>query len=145
MVAQHSLLIDEFLVMLAERKELDLSFKTAAADARPLLFHGHCQQKAFANPSKTISLLNQAGYRAELVDAACCGMAGAFGYEVEHYETSKTACARMLLPTLDARPEADVAVMGISCRKQIAHFAAREASHVAEMLRRAAIIPAPHA
>ena len=75
---------------------------------------------------------------AEVIDAGCCGMAGAFGFEREHYEASRAAFERALGPALAARPDARLVVMGISCRKQIEHFAGRPASHLVEVLRAAA-------
>jgi Fe-S oxidoreductase len=103
-----------------------------------VLFHGHCQQKAEADPELSLQLLRQAGFQAEMVAAPCCGMAGAFGFEKEHYEASRAAFQRALGPALEARPDARLAVMGISCRKQIEHFAGRPAHHVVELLREAA-------
>ena len=73
-----------------------------------------------------------------MVRAPCCGMAGAFGFEREHYEASREAFERALGPALKAKPDARLVVMGISCRKQIEHFAGRPASHLAEALRVAA-------
>ena len=133
-VAARSLLIDEFLVMLRDQKALDLEFAPANGRRR-VLFHGHCHQKAFASPLKGLALLQAAGYDAELVNAACCGMAGAYGYEREHYETSRSAGERALFPALRANPDADVVIMGVSCRQQIEHFCDRPTRHLVEALR----------
>jgi hypothetical protein len=65
-------------------------------------------------------------------------MAGAFGFEREHYEASRRAFERALGPALQAKPDAELVVMGISCHKQIEHFAGRPTRHLAEMLHRAA-------
>lgn len=136
-VARQALLLDEFLALLAERGELELTFNGGQA-GRPALFHAHCHQKALASPAKSVELLRLAGYEAELVNTACCGMAGAFGYEKEHYELSRAAGERELFPAVRARPEAEVVVMGVSCRQQIEHFTGRRTRHLAQALRDAA-------
>lgn len=132
-VAGQSLLLDEFLAALAERDELDLRF----AGEGEVLFHAHCHQKAYGRPGASLALLRLAGYDAELVNTACCGMAGAFGYEREHYAASRAAGERELFPAIRAHPEAQVVVAGVSCRHQIQHFTGRCPSHLAEALRAA--------
>ena len=139
-VARQALLIDEFLAMLSERGELELTFDRANGGngSRPVLFHAHCHQKALASPEASLGLLRLAGYETELVNAACCGMAGAFGYENEHYELSRAAGEKGVFPALRAQPEADVVVLGVSCRQQIEHFTGRHTRHPAQALRDAA-------
>jgi Fe-S oxidoreductase len=132
-VAAHTLLIDEFLSMLHEKGELGIAFRQPV-EPLPVLFHGHCHQKAFADPLRGLELLRAAGYQAELVNAACCGMAGAYGYEREHYEPSRTAGERALFPALRADPDAEVVVMGVSCRQQIEHFLGRPVRHLVEAM-----------
>jgi Fe-S oxidoreductase len=134
-VAERCLLVDEFLTPARQGGELELQLQ--AANGREVLFHGHCQQKAEADATLSLELLRLAGYKAEMVAAPCCGMAGAFGFEKEHYEASRAAFERALGPALEARPEAELVVMGISCRKQIEHFAGRPARHLVEALRAA--------
>jgi Fe-S oxidoreductase len=134
-VAERCLLVDEFLTGRANAGELELDLR--APEGKRLLFHGHCQQKAEADADLSLNLLRAAGYDAEMVAAPCCGMAGAFGFEREHYAASEAAFGRALGPALEARPDADLVVMGISCRKQIEHFAGRRARHVVELLREA--------
>lgn len=136
-VAQQALLIDEFLGTLQAKGELGLTFRQAEGDGREVLFHAHCHQKALANPARSVELLRLAGYRAEMADAACCGMAGAYGYEKEHYEASRTAGERGLFPLIRAQAGAQVAVMGTSCRQQVEHFTGRRPRHVVELLREA--------
>jgi Fe-S oxidoreductase len=133
-VASRSLLIDEFLAGLAERGELELRFEQPAERNRPVLFHGHCHQKALADPAKSLALLRLAGYEPELVNTACCGMAGAFGYEKEHYALSRAAGERELFPAVRAHADAQVVVMGISCHQQIEHFTGRPTRHLAQAL-----------
>lgn len=134
-VANRCLLIDEFLVEDQEAGDPELTFGTA--DGTKVLFHGHCQQKAEADARLSLQMLRRAGYDAEMVAAPCCGMAGAFGFEREHYEASRQAFQRALGPALEAHPEAQLVVMGISCRKQIEHFTQRRVRHLAEALRAA--------
>ena len=135
-VSERSLLVDEFLAMLAEQGELELKFD---GGGRSVIFHGHCHQKAYADPSKSLELLRLAGYEPEFVNTACCGMAGAFGYELEHYSLSKAAGGRELFPAIEAQPDARVVVMGISCRQQIEHFTGRRPYHLAQALRDALV------
>ncbi len=134
-VARQSLLLDEFLALLSEQGELELDFDEESVGGREVLFHAHCHQKALADPGKSLELLRLAGYEAELADAACCGMAGAFGYEKEHYEQSRAAGERGLFPAVRAHADAEVVVMGVSCRQQIEHFTGRPTRHVAQALR----------
>jgi Fe-S oxidoreductase len=134
-VARQSLLLDEFLVMLSERGELELTFDHAENGGGPVLFHAHCHQKALASPAASLALLRLAGYETELVNASCCGMAGAFGYEKEHYELSRAAGEKGVFPALRAQPEAEVVVTGVSCRQQIEHFTGRHTRHLAQALR----------
>lgn len=134
-VAQQALLIDEFVAMLNAKGDLGLTFRPAKDGGQPVLFHAHCHQKALASPAKSVEVLRLAGYQAELVDAACCGMAGSYGYEKEHYDASRAAGERGLFPAVRARPDAELAVMGISCRQQLQHFVGRHPRHVAELLR----------
>ncbi len=138
-VAARCLLIDEFLALEHGREPLGLPLRQA--DTRDVLFHGHCQQKAEADPARSLELLRLMGFRAEMVQAPCCGMAGAFGFEREHYEASRAAFERALGPALRERPEARLAVMGISCRKQIEQLAGRPARHLVELLRSAVEAP----
>jgi Fe-S oxidoreductase len=137
-VARQVLLIDEFLARLRDRRELELPFR--GRDGLPrALFHAHCHQKAFASPAASLEVLALAGYEVELVNAACCGMAGAYGFEKEHYEPSRRAGERALFPAVRARPDAQLVVMGASCRQQLEHFTGRPAVHFAEALRDATI------
>lgn len=139
-VAKQAMLIDEFLSMLAEKGELDLKFK--APEKKEVLFHGHCHQKAFASPDQTLAMLELAGYEPELINAACCGMAGAHGVEAEHYEASKAAGERALFPALRENPDAQLVVMGVSCRQQVDHFMGRPLKHFIEAMRDAVEEPA---
>jgi Fe-S oxidoreductase len=104
-----------------------------------VLLHGHCHQKAFgAMDAVHGALALVGGLRVETVESSCCGMAGAFGYAAETYETSMTMAELSLLPACrSAPPDAILAADGFSCRHQIRHGAGRPAVHVARILRTA--------
>ncbi len=133
-VAEHSYLIDEFIAMLAERGDLDLEFTDLE---KKILFHGHCHQKSLVGTAPSLAALRlPAGYQVELINSGCCGMAGSFGFEKEHYDISMAIGEQVLFPTIRERgPEWEVAVMGVSCRQQVEHGAGRPARHLVEVLR----------
>ena len=137
-VAEHSYLIDEFLVKLESEGQLDLQFSDLA---KRVLFHGHCHQKSLVGTASSLKALGlPANYQVELIDAGCCGMAGSFGFEKEHYEISMKIGGQALFPAVNAKgPEWEVAVMGVSCRQQIEHGTGREARHLVEVLRDALV------
>jgi FAD/FMN-containing dehydrogenase/Fe-S oxidoreductase len=131
MLARHVLLIDEFLAAEHARSPLPLG----DAGERRVLLHGHCHQKALAGTRTVHDVLRAAGYRVEEVDSGCCGMAGSFGFEREHYDLSMAIGERRLLPAVRALPsDVPVVAMGVSCRQQIAHGTGRSARHLVEVL-----------
>jgi Fe-S oxidoreductase len=135
-IAELAFTVEEFLATLADRGDLDLTF---TSEARQLLLHGHCHEKALVGtvPSRKVLSLPTA-YQVTEVDSGCCGMAGAFGYEVEHYEISMKMAERRLLPAIrDAGSDTVIVAAGISCRQQIEHGTGRRAFHPAEVLRQA--------
>ena len=130
-VAKQSVLLEEFLQRERDRG-LALRFRR---DGKRALLHGHCHQKALVGTAPTVAALRWAGYEVEEVDAGCCGMAGSFGFEREHYEISVAIASRRLIPAVKAlAPEVHVVAPGISCRQQIGHLASRQARHPAELL-----------
>ena len=132
-VAEHSYLIDEYLMMLHEKGELDLKFRR---DTKKVLFHGHCHQKALVGTSASLSALRLPGWEVEQVNAGCCGMAGSFGFEKEHYDISMAIGGQALFPAIEAKGDDwEVAVMGVSCRQQIEDGVGRPARHLVEVLR----------
>ena len=133
-VAENSFLIDQFLAKLADEGALDLAF---SGQPRNVLFHGHCHQKALVGVEAAKTALSLApGHQVEVVDAGCCGMAGAFGYEKEHYELSMQIGGMKLFPAIAAKGQGwEVAVMGVSCRQQVEHGTGRRARHLVEVLR----------
>jgi len=107
------------------------------AAPRRVLLHGHCHQKALVGTEPARRALSlPANYGVEEIDSGCCGMAGSFGYEAEHYDISRQMAERRLLPAVRAAaPETIIAAAGVSCRQQIAHFGGRVAYHPVEILR----------
>ncbi len=98
-----------------------------------ILVHGHCHQKSIYGMDPVKSIFSfWPDVRYEEVDSGCCGMAGSFGYESKHYDISKKMAERVLIPSINARPEALVVANGFSCRHQIADFADRKAVHISE-------------
>src|SRR5207302_3549092 len=98
--------------------------------------HGHCHQKALGTMPDVIAALQLVpGLSVEVIESSCCGMAGAFGYEAEHYDVSMRMAERSLLPAVRAAPpDALIVADGTSCRHQIHDGAGREALHVARVL-----------
>jgi Fe-S oxidoreductase len=97
--------------------------------------HGHCHQKALAGLEGETAVLERLGADYEVLDAGCCGMAGAFGFEKDKYEVSMKVGERVLLPAVRAAGR-DVVVMadGFSCREQIAQATDRRALHLADVI-----------
>ena len=138
-VAANAFLIDEFLAHAQASGRLDLQF---ADTPKQVLFHAHCHQKAMAGTADALAVLGMPpGYRAELINAGCCGMAGSFGFEKEHYDISMQIGGLSLFPAIAARPDWEVAVMGVSCRQQVEHGVGRPARHLVETLRDAVVMP----
>ena len=106
---------------------------------RPILFHGHCHQKAAGALAESVSLLEAiAGARLQVLDAGCCGMAGSFGFEREHYELSMKIGSQRLFPAVNgAEKDALIAATGVSCRQQISHGTGRKPMHPITLLRSA--------
>jgi FAD/FMN-containing dehydrogenase/Fe-S oxidoreductase len=99
------------------------------------LLHAHCHQKALRGAKGSAAALRLIpGLEVNVLDAGCCGMAGSFGYEVEHFDVSAQIAGLELLPALTDAPEAAVAATGTSCRHQIHDLAGRRARHPLEML-----------
>jgi FAD/FMN-containing dehydrogenase/Fe-S oxidoreductase len=131
-VAEHSFMIEEFV--LREQKEGRLKLN-ANAGGRKALLHGHCHQKALVGTTPTVAMLKAAGYEVSEVDSGCCGMAGSFGFEKEHYDLSTKIGNRRLAPAVQAAAaEVEIVAPGISCRQQIDHLTQRKAKHPAELL-----------
>ena len=138
MVAEHTYMFEEFITKLTDENQLDLTFSD---EARHILLHGHCHQKSLVGtgPSKHMLTLPP-NYTLKEVDSSCCGMAGSFGYEAEHYVISMKMAERRLLPTVrEQDSETLIVAAGVSCRSQIEHGTGRQALHPAEVLRNALV------
>jgi FAD/FMN-containing dehydrogenase/Fe-S oxidoreductase len=130
-LARHAMLFEEFLA----REPGRLKLKEIQKE---VLLHGHCHQKAFdAMPAVQKALNLIPNLRLKTVETSCCGMAGSFGYEAEHYAVSMKMAELALLPAVRKAPEALVVADGTSCRHQIADGAGRQAVHVARVLEQA--------
>ena len=103
---------------------------------RKALLHGHCHQKAFAAlPAVEVCLRLVPGLEVSTIASSCCGQAGAFGYEAEHYEISQSMAELSLLPAVRAAaPETVIVADGTSCRHQIRHGSGRPAQHAVQLL-----------
>jgi Fe-S oxidoreductase len=140
-VADHALLFEEFVAREAKAGRFSLALEPMD---QALLVHGHCHQKAFGAVSPILDVLRLIpGADPTLIESSCCGMAGSFGYEAEHFEVSMQMAELSLLPAVRAAPDAIVVADGTSCRHQIADGAGREAVHVARLL--AGLLAAPGA
>ena len=132
-LADQSFMVDEFLAKLASAGDLGIDWLTRLGPE--VLFHGHCHQKALIGVSPSLAILSESGCRPRETGAGCCGMAGSFGYEAEHYDVSRKIVEDRLLPAvMAASAETVVAVAGVSCRQQIEHFADQTPQHIAEVL-----------
>ncbi len=131
-LAKNSYLLDEFLFGEAGDVMSLTRWKPGGED---ILYHGHCHQRAMTGTGAPVGLLEIAGCGVTETNAGCCGMAGSFGYESEHYAVSKAIGEDRLFPAVrNAAAGAVVAVSGVSCRHQIEHFTGRRVRHIAEVL-----------
>ena len=134
-LAAQALLFEEFLAREQQAGRLQLQLKPLPV--KRALLHGHCHQKAFATMDalqQTLALIPD--LQVELIDSGCCGMAGAFGYEASHYDLSMKMAELDLLPAIRAASDDTLLVAnGTSCRHQIEDVAARNARHIACVLR----------
>ncbi|MGI8403369.1 MAG: FAD-binding and (Fe-S)-binding domain-containing protein [Thermomicrobiales bacterium] len=132
-VAKNSYMIDEWLAKLDNEGDLGITWKSGTGSE--VLFHGHCHQKALIGMGPSMAILKASGCRPTESGAGCCGMAGSFGYEAEHYEISKKIGEERLFPAIEATSmDAIVSVAGVSCHQQIEHFTGRPTRHIAEVL-----------
>ena len=136
-LAKSALLFEEFVA--AEIAAGRFALPVAALPERAALVHGHCHQKSFNTVGAVETALRIVpGLDVKSFDATCCGMAGAFGYEAEHYEMSLKIGELAVLPNMRAAASDTLIVAGgTSCRHQIAEGAERMAVHLARVLDRA--------
>lgn len=133
-LAKNALTIEEFIIREADAGRIQ-SAQFTAAPAQVLL-HGHCHQKSLSSidfPRRMLEL--PANYRVEVIPSGCCGMAGSFGYEAEHYDFSMQVGEMVLFPAVrSADNQTIIAAPGTSCRHQIADGTGRKALHPVQVL-----------
>ncbi|QHV98398.1 FAD-binding and (Fe-S)-binding domain-containing protein [Spirosoma endbachense] len=133
-LAQNALTFEEFIARESDAGRIRTEQFTD--EKRLIKLHGHCQQKAVSSlvPGKKALSLPQ-NYTTQLIPSGCCGMAGSFGYEAEHYEVSMQIGELVLFPAVRQQPDdVIIAAPGTSCRHQIKDGTARKAKHPAEIL-----------
>ena len=127
-------MIDEFLA--AEIKKGKIDKNLFMDEKRHIKLHGHCQQKAIASTDSMKEILSLPNnYTVEEIPSGCCGMAGSFGYEKEHYELSMKVGELVLFPEVrKAQSEVIISAPGTSCRHQIKDGTGRDAKHPVEVI-----------
>jgi len=135
-----SFLIEEFLA--GEIIKGHISASSFTEEKKTIKIHGHCHQKALSNQKVTFDILNlPKNYTVTIIPSGCCGMAGSFGYEKEHYEVSMQVGGLKLFPAVKKSSEDTlIAANGTSCRHQIKDGTKREAQHPVSILRQALIV-----
>ena len=136
-LAKHCYLIEEFIA-----NEIDLGNIRSdqfSSEAKTIKFHGHCHQKALLNQLSSFKVLNlPKHYKVTIIPSGCCGMAGSFGYEKEHFEVSMQIGEQTLFPAIRrAATSVLISANGTSCRHQIKDGTNREALHPVSVLRQA--------
>ncbi|MDX1601357.1 MAG: heterodisulfide reductase-related iron-sulfur binding cluster, partial [Anaerolineales bacterium] len=134
-LAEGSYLLEEYLVGVGQdgRRRVDeLPLQGTAAEK--VLLHAHCHAKSLVGAAPTRDMLQAAGYDVRVLDTGCCGMAGSFGYEVEHYDLSQQIGELVLFPAVRAANGRHVAAHGTSCRTQIHDGTGVEAQHPVQLL-----------
>ncbi|WAC10223.1 FAD-binding and (Fe-S)-binding domain-containing protein [Dyadobacter pollutisoli] len=133
-LALNALQFDEFIAREIELKHISRDQFTK--EKRLIKLHGHCQQKAISSMVPTKKMLSlPENYIVQLIPSGCCGMAGSFGYEKEHYDISMQIGELVLFPAVRQQPEeVIIAAPGTSCRHQIHDGTGRKALHPAEIL-----------
>ncbi|MBT4268667.1 MAG: FAD-binding protein [Deltaproteobacteria bacterium] len=133
-LAEGAFMVDEFLA--AEMAVGNISVESFTREQKQIRFHGHCHQKSLASTQPTADILSfPENYTAEEIDSGCCGMAGSFGFEKEHYKLSLKVGEMKLLPEVrKTDPSILISATGASCRQQIRDNTGREAPHPVEIL-----------
>jgi len=133
-LASNCLMIDEFIA--AEFEKGNISKGLFSKESKIIKLHGHCHQKSLASTEPTKKMLEiPANYKVDEIKSGCCGMAGSFGYEKEHYEVSMKVGELVLFPEIrKTSDEIIIAAPGTSCRHQIKDGTGRKAFHPVEIL-----------
>ncbi len=138
-LAKNTFLIDEFLAN--EIKLQNITSSQFTTLAKTIKLHGHCHQKALSNIADTFHYLNlPKNYKVTIIPSGCCGMAGSFGYEAEHYQLSMQIGEQVLFPSIRKSPKTTlIAATGTSCRHQIIDGTDSHALHPITILKDALI------
>ena len=133
-LAKRSLLIDEFIAREIDKGNINVD--QFHSEQRSIILHGHCQQKAVGSIADTVKVLSlPKNYTITTIPSGCCGMAGSFGYEKEHYDISMQIGELVLFPAVrNKSTDCIVAAPGTSCRHQIKDGTKEHALHPAEVL-----------
>ncbi len=133
-IAKHAFLLEEFLSQELDRGNIKKEQFTT--DTKRILYHGHCQQKAIASTGPTLSMLSlPENYSVTEIPSGCCGMAGSFGFEKEHYDLSMKVGELVLFPAIRKKSEETLlCASGTSCRQQIREGTGEQARHPVEIL-----------
>ena len=131
-LSQNSYILDEFLLQIHKSSELNIDWNDGGPD---VFYHGHCHQRSLIGNTSAVEMLSLSGCDVTESKAGCCGMAGSFGYESEHYKVSQTIAEDRLLPSIrKMNSDTVIAVSGVSCQHQIQHFSEQKTKHIAEVL-----------
>jgi Fe-S oxidoreductase len=133
-LAGRALMFDEFFVREAAAGKIKAD--QFSAEQQEILFHGHCQQKSVGDPAATVKMLSTpAAHVVRTIPSGCCGMAGSFGYEAEHYDISQRIGSLVLFPTVEKAPvQTIISAPGTSCRHQIKDGTGRVPKHPIEVM-----------
>ncbi len=133
-LSKNVFMIDEFIA--GEIEKGRINGEQFTKEKKLVKFHGHCQQKAISSVAPSVKMLSlPANYSVEVIPSGCCGMAGSFGYEKEHYELSMKIGELVLFPVVRNQPaEVIIAASGTSCRHQVKDGTGRKAFHPVEVL-----------
>ena len=127
-----TMLVEEFVLYAA--KEYGAQIKSNGSPGK-LMLHGHCHQRALVGTNAAMQVLRSLSPDAEEIQSGCCGMAGSFGFEKEHYDLSMDIGELVLFPAIrDQEGDFTVVSEGVSCRQQIEHGTGRKARHLVEIL-----------
>ncbi|CAM3403530.1 FAD-binding and (Fe-S)-binding domain-containing protein [Aequorivita lipolytica] len=136
-ISKNTFLIEEFLA--AEIENGNISAAQFTSEEKHIKIHSHCHQKSLSNQKVTFDILNlPINYKPTIITSGCCGMAGSFGYEKEHYEVSMKIGELKLFPAV-RKSSADTMISsnGTSCRHQILDGTNRKALHPVTILKNA--------
>src|SRR5690606_38151691 len=136
MLAENTFMLDEFVLKLASEEPEAVQAVFRDDMEQDILPRARGHRKASIGAAPTLKMLRLVrGYTATLVETSCCGMAGSFGFEAEHYDISRQMGSLKLFPAVEnVGDDTAIAITGVSCRQQIDHFTSRKPRHAIEIL-----------